>query len=62
MYKNIKDYLLELKERKNQQEHPPREYYQRPQVPEKGNTNTWCGSSWSGEKFSGRNQTGGRDK
>jgi hypothetical protein len=39
-----------------------RDHYQRPKVPEKGNTNTWCGSSWSGEKFSGRNQTGGRDK
>jgi hypothetical protein len=39
-----------------------RGFYQRPQVPEKGNTSTWCGSSYSGEKFSGRNLTGGRGR
>jgi len=60
MPKNIKEVLNALKEK--QAEHPPREFFQRPKVPEGGNTSTTCGSSWSGEKFSGRGQQGGRDR
>jgi hypothetical protein len=60
MLRNLKDVLRELKEK--QHEHPPREYYTLPKAPENGNTSTTCGSSWSGEKFSGRSQSGGRDR
>lgn len=59
MPKNIEDVLRELKEKR--QEHPPRDYYTSPKVPDSANTSTTCGSSWCGEKFSGRGQAGGRE-
>lgn len=59
MYKNINELLRELKEKP---QHPPREYFQLPKVADKSETSTTCGSSWSGEKWSGRNQQGGRDR
>ena len=60
MPRDLKEVLRELKEK--HQEHPPREYYTLPKAPENGNTSTTCGSSWSGEKFSGRDQQGGRSR
>jgi hypothetical protein len=56
---NLKEVLDKIKTAEQAKD---REFFQRPKTPEKGNTNTWCGSAWSGEKFSGRNQTGGRDR
>lgn len=62
MSRNIKDVLAKLK--KEQQEHPPRDYFQRPKVPDdpQKTQSDWSGSGWSGERASGRNQSGGRDR
>jgi hypothetical protein len=67
MQKNIKDVLADLK--KKEQEHPPREFFQSPRVPDRPDRSAgwdaqpeWSGASWSGERWSGRNQSGGRDR
>jgi hypothetical protein len=50
-------------------EHPERDYFARPQIPDNPNRSAgwdakpeWSGASWSGERWSGRNQGGGRER
>lgn len=57
MPRNLKEVREQIKAAEQTKE---RDYYQSPKVPEKGENSTTCGSSWSGEKWSGRNQQGGR--
>jgi hypothetical protein len=44
-------------------EHKERDWYQRVRsvAPEKAHEGDWSGSSWSGDKTSGRNWSGGRE-
>ena len=65
MPKTLKELLDNLKRPAEEPSTKPRDYFQRPQVPEgedKAATGDWSGSAWSGERFSGRNMTGGRGR
>jgi hypothetical protein len=63
--KNLKELLDNLKRQAEEPSVKPRDYYQRPKVPEgsdKATSGDWSGSAWSGERFSGRNISGGRSR
>jgi hypothetical protein len=65
MPKDLKELLDKFKRPPEEPSSKPRDFYQRPKVPErtdKAATGDWSGSGWSGERWSGRNSSGGRDR
>ena len=65
MPKTLKEMLDKLKRPVEEPSAKPRDYFQRPKIPEgadKAASGDWSGSAWSGERFSGRNMSGGRGR
>jgi hypothetical protein len=63
MPRDLKDALEALKRAADEQP-KPREYFQKPKLPERdpAAARDWSGASWAGEKWSGRDTGSGRGR